>query len=284
MSKTITGDRLRTAVQSQTFIKGGDLHCAEGVKYDFRIGTRVLKASVGQPIDILGIPESDRFVEPGEVVFVLTEERLDLPRNMIAVLSQKRKLSHQGIQILGGSCIDPLYRGRLLVGLYNFSSSRFPLIASKKLIAAVFYELDEDEISDFPTPEAAVEDFPDELIRLIQSYKPIAPQGLQEALAETRRELADLKNEITSGREWQRQFRESLQEHSNQIDKLLEGLKEEKENRVASQRDFDKRLQDLQKDVYMQAAKLGAIIAAIAIVATGIVQFFLPKIFGAFSH
>ena len=76
MSKTITGDRLRTAVQSQTFIKGGDLHCAEGVKYDFRIGTRVLKASVGQPIDMLSIPEKDRFVEPGEVVFVLTEERL----------------------------------------------------------------------------------------------------------------------------------------------------------------------------------------------------------------
>src|SRR3989442_14313427 len=92
VAKAITGDRLRTAVQSQTFIKGGDLRCAEGVKYDFRIGTRVLKASVGQPIDILGISESERFVEPGEVVFVLTEERLDLPRNMIAVLSQKRKL------------------------------------------------------------------------------------------------------------------------------------------------------------------------------------------------
>ena len=69
---------------------------------------------------MLSIPEVDRFVEPGEVVFVLTEERLDLPRNMIAVLSQKRKLFNQGIQVLGGFCIDPLYRGKLLVGLYNF--------------------------------------------------------------------------------------------------------------------------------------------------------------------
>jgi len=284
MSKTITGDRLRTAVQSQTFIKGGDLHCAEGVKYDFRIGTRVLKASVGQPIDMLSIPEKDRFVEPGEVVFVLTEERLELPANMIAVLSQKRKLSHEGIQVLGGFCVDPRYRGRLLVGLYNFSSTRWPLMPRKKLIAAVFYLLDDEEIDDFPEPEAAVEDFPDELIRLIQGYKPIAVQGLQEVLAETRRELADLKNEITSGREWQRQFRESLQAHSSQIEKLLESLKEEKENRVASQREFDKRLDDLRKDVYMQAAKLGVMIAAIAIVATVIVQFLLPKLFGALTH
>ena len=109
-------------------------------------------------------------------------------------------------------------------------------------------------------------------------------QGLQEVLAETRRELADLKNEITSGREWQRQFRESLQAHSSQIEKLLESLKEEKENRVASQREFDKRLDDLRKDVYMQAAKLGVMIAAIAIVATVIVQFLLPKLFGALTH
>ena len=284
MARAITGDQLRSAVQSQSFIKGGDASSAEGVKYDFRVGTRVLKASVGQPIDMLSIPEQDRFVEPGEVVFVLTEERLDLPKNMIAILSQKRKLSHQGIQILGGFCVDPLYRGKLLVGLYNFSSTRFPLIPKRKLIAAMFYELDDREVGEFPTPEAPVEDFPDELIRLIQSYKPIAPQGLQEALAETRRELADLKTEITTGREWQRQFRESLQAHSNQIEKLLEGLKEEKDNRVASQREFDKRLQDLQRDVYMQAAKLGAMIAAIVIVSTAIVQFFLPKLFGAIAH
>lgn len=278
MPRTITGVQLRAAVDGGTFIKGGDGGCAEGVKYDFRMGTKVLKASIGQPIDMRNIPEPDRFVEPGEVVFVLTEERIELPRNMIAILSQKRKLSHQGIQVLGGSCIDPLYRGRLLVGLYNFSSTRFPLIPGRKLIAAVFYELGEDEISDFPTPEAAVEDFPDELIRLIQGYRPVAPQALQEALAETRRELAELKNEITSGREWQRDFRESLQAHTVQIDKLLETLKEEKDNRVTAQRDFDKRLQDIQKDVYMQAAKLGFIIAAIVVVATVLSQFILPRI------
>src|SRR5437016_3624732 len=110
MARVITGEQLERAVRDQTFIKGGDPRCAEGVKYDFRVGTRVLKASVGQPIDMLSIPEAERFVDPGEVVFVLTQERLDLPRDMIAVLSQKRKLSHQGIQVLGGFCIDPLYR------------------------------------------------------------------------------------------------------------------------------------------------------------------------------
>jgi deoxycytidine triphosphate deaminase len=283
MPKLIAGERLRAAVKEQTFIKGGLETSAEGVKYDFRMGTKVLKATFGQPIDMEKMAEAERramAVEPGEIVFVVTEERLELPQHIMAVLSPKRKLSHEGIQVLGGLCVDPLYRGRLWIGLQNVSSTKFPLIPGKKLIAAVFYELEAGEIGEFPTPETQTGDFPDELIRLVQNYRPIALQGIQDALIETQRQLADLKSDISSGREWQREFRESLQAHSTQIEKLLEGLKEEKENRVAAQRDFDKRLQDIQKEMYGQATKLGAIIALIVIIGGAIVQFLLPKIFG----
>ena len=90
---------------------------------------------------------------------------------------------------------------------------------------------------------------------------------------------AELKTEIVSGREWQREFRNSLQEHSSQIKNLLDSLREEKENRGASQRDFGVRLKDLQKEVYKQATRLGAIIGGIVILAGIIVQFLLPKLF-----
>lgn len=281
--KAITGAHLLTAVEAQTFIKGGEARCAEGMKYDFRMGSRILKASYGQPIDMDDLSAVERStvgVEPGEVVFVLTEERLELPADMIAVLSPKRKLSHQGVQVLGGLCIDPLYRGRLLVGLYNFASTRFPVMPRKKLIAAVFYKLEQEELGQFPTPEFPVEDFPEELVRLIQAYKPVAFQGLQDALTETQHQLAELRIEITSGREWQREFREALQTHSTQIGKLLEGLKEEMGNRQAAQQDFDNRLRDLQREVYKQAARLGAIIGGIIILAGLIAQFLFPKLFG----
>lgn len=290
MARAITGDQLRAAVQSESFIKLGHPDNAEGVKYDFRAGTRVLKATFGQGVDIQNIPEKDRWVEPGEVVFVLTQERLDLPKDMIAVLSPKRKLSHQGIQVLGGLCIDPLYKGPLVVGMYNFSSTRFPLIPGKKLIAAVFYRLEDIELAEFPTP-VAVEDFPDELIQLIQNYKPIALHGLQDVLAETRRELAELKSEIISGKDWQREFRQDLQEHSSQIAQLLQSLRDEKENRItvqgeekesriAAHREFDRRLADLQKELYKQAARLGAIIGGIVLLLGLIGQIIVPRLIG----
>src|SRR2546423_648965 len=185
MPRTITCEELASAVKEQTFIKNGKYDCAEGVKYDFRMGGRILKANYGQAVDINSLPETERanmFVEPGEVVFVLTEEILELPKNVMALLSPKRKLSHQGILVLGGFCVDPLYKGRLLVGLYNFSSTRFPLRPGKKLIAAVFYELQENETDGFKAPESEITDFPDELVTLIQGYKPIALQGLLDSL------------------------------------------------------------------------------------------------------
>jgi hypothetical protein len=52
----ITGDKLRTAVTDQSFIKNGDPTSVEGVKYDFRMSSRILKGSHTQPIDITSCP------------------------------------------------------------------------------------------------------------------------------------------------------------------------------------------------------------------------------------
>lgn len=134
MPQLITESELRIAVKDNTFIKNGKIENAEGVKYDFCLGSELLKAAFGRPIDMRKLTETDKTtlnIEPGEVVFVLTNEQLDLPKNIHAVLSPKRKLSHDGIMVLGGFCIDPLYKGKLLIGLYNLSSSSFPLIPGK---------------------------------------------------------------------------------------------------------------------------------------------------------
>ena len=112
MATLITGDGLRGAVEDG-FIKHGISQCVEGVKYDFRLSPQILKASFGQPVDIEKLSEMERaqaIIEPGEVGFVRTIEELDLPDNITAVLSTKRKVSHAGIIALGGFCIDSLYK------------------------------------------------------------------------------------------------------------------------------------------------------------------------------
>jgi|SRR5271157_1283499 len=235
MPKMITGAALLAAVHDQSFITAGSEDCAEGVKYDFRLSSRILKAGYGIPIDLKDLTPSDRsaqFVEPGEMVFVLSEELTRLPMTMFAELSPKRKLSHRGILAMGGFCIDPGYEGRLLIGLYNFSSTKFPLQPGKKVIAATFYELSGSELSDFPKPEASVLDFPDELVSVMQNYKPLAVQSLSDIVSKLRNELDLLRSDIRSQDEWYRRFQQSLEGHDRQIEGLISGLEAERNARA----------------------------------------------------
>jgi dUTPase len=166
---------LKNALSETGFIKNGKLENIDGIKYDFCLSPEILKAKFKQPINAASLPDTmkkELVIEPGEVVFVLTQETVSLPDNVMAILIPKRKLSHDGIMILGGLSIDPLYEGRLLIGLYNLSSTQYPIIPGRKLIGAHFYVLSEEEKDGVTRPEMKIHGFPDELIRLMQSYKP----------------------------------------------------------------------------------------------------------------
>lgn len=241
LPNAITGDALCKAIVDQTFIKNGDAKCAEGIKYDFRMGSQVLKAKFGRSMDMAKMSEEQKaemVVDPGEVVFVLTEEVLELPGNIMAQLMPKRKLSHDGILVLGGFCVDPLYKGKLLVGLYNFSSATFVLDPGRKLIAAIFFELQESEKGAFKKPEVEVVDFPLDLVRLISSYQPINITSLRDNIGNLETQIINLRVEITTDKEWKKEFQSSLEKLTENVSNLLRGLEDEKDNRMLADKEI----------------------------------------------
>jgi len=277
MPRLVTGERLRQAVVDGSFIKAGDPDSVEGLKYDFHLGGRVLKAKYQQPKDIDSIPEEFRVVSPGEAVFVLSKERLDLPDSMIAVLTPKRKLAHDGIMIMGGLAVDPLYRGFLLIGLYNISSTPFPLLPGRKLIGAVFYELSAEEVVPGMAAPPEIKDFPDDLVKLIRDYEPVGLKALQDQIEETQRELQTLKSDIVTDRDWKREFKDSLDEHNKQLGALIDGLKEEREIRRAEDEKIREKL-DSKSEVFF-GLRLGwrAFVALIAILLAAAAGHYVPK-------
>lgn len=234
MAKMITGTELSEAVQSQSFIKNGIEANVEGVKYDFSLSKHILKAEFGQPIntDELKAAEKNKLqIEPGEVVFVLSEEVLALPNDVVAHLSPKRKISHLGILTLGGFTVDPGYKGPLVVGLFNLAGTPFTLIPGKKLIAATFYRLGADEAQGFPETGGELTGFPDELLQMMQKYQPIAIQSLVSQLNDVETSLNTLKSDIRSHDLWYKEFERISSDHEKKIGELLEGLTTEKESR-----------------------------------------------------
>jgi deoxycytidine triphosphate deaminase len=94
MARILNQHDLLDAVTHSTFIKGDSPASAEVARYDSRVSSRILKAGFIRPVnaDLWSEPEErDSCIAPTEMVFILTEERLELPPNMFAHLSPKGK-------------------------------------------------------------------------------------------------------------------------------------------------------------------------------------------------
>ncbi len=182
-------------------------------------------------------------IEPGEVAFVMTEETLDLPYNIFCQLSSKRKLSHGGIIILGGFTVDPNYNGKLIFGLYNISSRKYPIIPGKKLVAGIFYKLEDTEIQESSVKPVPLYDFPDELLALVKEYKPVSNKMLEsftKNIDELKEEIKYLKQRLDEDKNWSDEFKKGLSENNAQIkaigvqiSELTKNLQSEAEERKA---------------------------------------------------
>lgn len=291
MPKLITESKLKEAISNGTFIKNGKTQNAEGIKYDFSMSPLILKAKYRQPIDVNQLSTTERtdlVIDPGEAVFVLTEEILDLPNNMKALLSPKRKLSHDGIMILGGFCVDPLYKGHLLFGLYNFSSSPFSLQPGKKLIAAMFYELENNEIDDFRKPEAEIYTFPDDLIKLMSKYRPVSVQNVMELVSQLQVNFDEIRKEFRDRDDWFKKFEKSLEGHETSIKKILDMIEKEVRERTEAERNLERRIlevydkandniQKYAKDAYKTAAVTGTFGALVISLIVYLIQTLISK-------
>lgn len=236
MSKVITENQIQEWVREKTVIQNGELCCAEGIKYDFRLGNNFLKAYFGRVMDYekdLKSAEDIRkaVVEPGEVVFVLSRERLVLPSNIYAQLSPKRSLSQDGIELMGGLTIDPGYEGYLVFGLRNVAGTPYTLSPGTTIVGANFFELTSDEmLSEYRKP-TSIESFPEKLLTLIEKYKPVNPQNLEIELQELQKAFRESQGQL--GEDVR-----GLKEKVSQIasDLLKESTKREQENKTLSDR------------------------------------------------
>lgn len=226
MRGVLSEQELKDAIQNQTLIKNGNIDNCEGMKYDFRLSNRVLRADFNRPLEFEDSSSNEQaklIIEPGEVAFVMTEEDLELPGDVFCQLSSKRKLSHGGIIILGGFTVDPNYKGKLIFGLYNISSRNYPIIPGKKLVAGIFYRLDQDEVPNTQRKPESLNDFPDDLIAMIKEYKPVKNQVIETYVQEIsclKEELKAIKAQIDSDKTWKDEFKRAINDNNNQIKEI----------------------------------------------------------------
>ena len=276
-------DDLLSAVNSGTFIKDGSTESCEGIKYDFILSNMALTVDSGRPRNIDQSHEGT-VIRPGEVAFVMTKESLELPDNIYCQLSTKRKLSLDGIVILGGLIIDPNYKGRLIFGLYNLSSRNYPLLPGRKLVAGVFYRLDKKS-DKVPDP---INTFPDELIKIVVDTKPNSINtvntsilNINKALEDLRADMQQIRNQVERDDKWRVDFQSGLVEIRQLVQTIGEKLNVEIDTRQSETHQLKNSLVDMKESTIPLAQvekRLHFYKSVIAAIATGVAVFLITQI------
>lgn len=244
MVEVLSNIELVEAVKNNQFISNGSVENCEEIKYDFRLGENILKSSFRRPVKFseLTVEEKSKCsILPGEVVFVMTEEKLNLPNNIFCQLSNKRKIGHGGIIVLGGLMIDPNYKGRLIFGLYNVSSAPYQLKPGKKLAAGIFYRTDKISNDSTFSPEP-LDDFPEELVDSMTKYEPFSPTIATEKIDLMENRIKFLEDRINSDNEWKATFKNSLNDVGEKLDSITQKLSEEVSARQLGQSGLEKKM------------------------------------------
>lgn len=232
MAVTLTGDKIKKLVEDGRVIENGLRDNCGAIKYDFTLSDEILKSDFSAPVKLADLSVEERrdaVIQPGEVVYVLTKERVNLPANMYMSLSANRSMSEYGVLTLGGFAVDPGYSGRLMFGLYNYSSTPFTLMPGEKLIGGVFYEFDENENINYESIEKpkSIEGFPPRLVNIISKYSPIGMSSLEESIDLIAKQMDELKEELRKNKDELfalRHLVQDTQEQTNRTSKVVKDL------------------------------------------------------------
>lgn len=263
MAETITGIRIKNLVEEGKIIENGSINNCGALKYDFTLSDEILKSDFSAPVkfDELSVEERRKaLIQPGEVVYVLTREKVNLPSDMYMSLSANRSMSECGVLTLGGFAVDPGYSGRLMFGLYNYSSTPFTLIPNAKLIGGIFYQLNENEVIDTELLEKPkpIEAFPARLINIISKYSPTGMSSLDESIKAISKQMEALKEEFNKNKDELFSLRhlvQDTQEQTNRTSRIVQDLSGNVSELTNSVKDLKAEVSDL-KDGLKDEIKL----------------------------
>jgi deoxycytidine triphosphate deaminase/uncharacterized protein YoxC len=231
MAKTITGDSLKKLVEEGIVIENGTIENCGSLKYDFVLSEEFLKSDFKSPkkmSDLTAYEKREAVINPGEVVYVLTKEKINIPNDMYMHLSANRGMSEYGVLTLGGFAVDPGYSGKLMFGLYNYSSTPFTLIPGEKLVGAIFYRFDEEEarsIKEIKAPKS-INRFPPRLVSIIDKYSPVGLSSLEDSIKAIKEQMEVLRQDLNKNKDELYDLRRLVQDTQEQTNKMSRSINE----------------------------------------------------------
>jgi dCTP deaminase len=126
-------------------------------------------------------------IPPGQFAFLLTEEKIEVPDNALALISIKAKIKWRGLINVSGFHVDPGFRGRLIFSVYNAGPVTVHLRQGQPMFLIWFANLDKPTA--LARNQPVQETFPPDLISGIS--------GELQSLAGINKKIKDLDKSLT---------------------------------------------------------------------------------------
>ena len=124
----------------------------EPASYDLRAGTILWKDRTSSEIQKRIFDESTDALRrevvtvlPGQMVFVVTHEELQLPQSVCATVYSRNSLQKRNILALNAGHIDPGYEGPIIIRLINLGATGWALAVGEPVVTVVFHTVEEDK-------------------------------------------------------------------------------------------------------------------------------------------
>jgi len=161
----LTGRQIRELVFSGQFlIDPFDDSLVEPATYDLRLFHKVLASPVGETqlgkvIDLREHPYGFKVLS-GQMIAVLSLERINLPLNIVGRFGIRSSLARKGMNAFGGVQLDPGFRGRLMMNLINVGPGPIPINNEDPVFSVEFSKLEENVEQGYSGPFQDQDDFP----------------------------------------------------------------------------------------------------------------------------
>jgi dCTP deaminase len=176
----LTGRQIRELIFSGQFlIDPFDESLIEPATCDLRLFHKVLggpisENQVGKVIDLRECPCGYE-VLPGQMIAVLSLERINLPLNMVGRFGIRSSLARKGMNAFGGVQLDPGFRGRLVMNLINVGPEPIPIQNEGLVFSVEFSKLEEDAEQGYSGSFQDQDDFPADQYNYVLGTKNLNP-------------------------------------------------------------------------------------------------------------
>lgn len=147
-----SNDKLKSELPR--LIKRYNLKDVGQANYTLHIGNEVYITPNGDPSRLgkdrqIALEKNQYFeIPPGQFAFLLTEEKVTIPKNALAFISVRARYKFQGLVNVSGFHVDPGFSGKLVFAVFNAGPSTVTLSQGEACFHIWFADLDDE--SDTP--------------------------------------------------------------------------------------------------------------------------------------